>query len=92
MSVPGFFRLPLSNPGAAAPQSPPIGVQQQPAGPPGNVFTLGPPGGNFRQGPVGPQRTTYHQVPTDKVSEHPVNLRGDPDRQHYRQRNMVKKV
>ena len=66
VSVPGFFRLPLSNPGVAAPQSPTTGVQQ-PAGPPGNVFILGPPGGNFRQGPVGPLRA-YHQVQRNKVS------------------------
>ena len=97
VAVPGFFRLPLTNPGVAVSQSPPAGVPQ-PAGPPGSVFTLGPPGGSFRQGPKGPPSGavvlgTHRQTSRSKVSEQPVNLHGDPGtQQSYRQRNMVKKV
>ena len=97
MSVPGFFRLPVSNQGVAVPQAPPTSVQQ-PVGPPGSVFTLGPPGGSFRQGSKDPPsgaivQGTHRQISGDKVSEQPVNLHGDPGtQQSYRQRNMVKKV
>ena len=96
VSVPGFFRLPLSNPGVAT-QSPPTGVQQ-PAGPPGNIFTLGPPGGSLRQGPKGPPsgnivQGTHRQISRNKVLEQPVNHHGDPGtQQSHIQRNMAKKV